>query len=86
MGKYKVRLTGSRHVGDGTAAFYFEKPPGFEFVGGQSIGSTLIDPPETDAEGDTRAFSLASGPHEPYLMAANRSKSALEGHLSHQGE
>jgi ferredoxin-NADP reductase len=33
---------------------------------------TLVNPPETDAEGDTRAFSLASAPHEPDLMIATR--------------
>jgi hypothetical protein len=28
----------------------------------------LIDPPETDAEGDTRAFSIASAPYERDLI------------------
>jgi ferredoxin-NADP reductase len=53
-------------------AFCFGKPAGFEFAGGQSIDVTLINPPQTDAEGNTRAFSLASAPHEPYLMVATR--------------
>ena len=42
------------------------------FAGGQSIDLTLIDPPETDAEGNTRAFSLASAPYEPDLMVTTR--------------
>jgi len=31
-----------------------------------------MKPPETDAEGDTRAFSIASAPHEEMLMIATR--------------
>ncbi|PWB72848.1 oxidoreductase [candidate division GN15 bacterium] len=53
-------------------AFYFEKPSGWTFKAGQSIDLTLIDPPETDAEGNTRAFSLAGAPHEDHLMVATR--------------
>lgn len=53
-------------------AFYFEKPKGFEFNAGQFIDATLIDPPETDAEGDTRDFSVASAPYEKDLMIATR--------------
>ena len=33
---------------------------------------TLVDPPETDAEGNGRAFSIASAPHEDTLMVATR--------------
>lgn len=33
---------------------------------------TLVDPPETDSEGDTRAFSLASAPFENELIIATR--------------
>jgi ferredoxin-NADP reductase len=53
-------------------AFCLGRPAGFEFTGGQSIDVTLINPPQTDAEGNTRALSLASAPHEPYLMVATR--------------
>ena len=53
-------------------AFHFEKPAGWTFKAGQAIDMTLIDPPETDAEGDTRAFSIASAPHEETLMVATR--------------
>ena len=31
---------------------------------GQSVDITLVDPPETDAEGNMRAFSIASHPRE----------------------
>ncbi len=33
---------------------------------------TLIDPPETDAEGNTRSFSIASAPFEEDLVFATR--------------
>ena len=72
MGAYTVKLERRQQVAEGTMAFCFGKPAGFEFAGGQSIDVTLINPPQTDAEGNTRAFSLASAPHEPYLMVATR--------------
>ncbi|MBZ5497205.1 MAG: FAD-dependent oxidoreductase [Acidobacteriia bacterium] len=53
-------------------AFWFEKPPTWTFKAGQFIDVTLIDPPETDAEGDTREFSIASAPSEPAIMVATR--------------
>jgi ferredoxin-NADP reductase len=39
---------------------------------GQFIEMTLLDPPETDAEGNTRAFSMASAPDDETLMGATR--------------
>jgi len=59
-------------VAEGTMAFYFDKPAGFEFKAGQSIDLTLINPPETDEEGNTRAFSIASAPSDPNLTIATR--------------
>jgi ferredoxin-NADP reductase len=53
-------------------AFAFEKPANLVFKAGQSLDFTLTSPPETDAEGDTRAFSIASAPHEEMLMIATR--------------
>jgi ferredoxin-NADP reductase len=59
-------------VAEGTMAFYFDRPPGFQFRAGQSIDVTLNNPPETDAEGNIRTFSIASAPFESYLMACTR--------------
>ena len=53
-------------------AFFFERPPGFGFKAGQYCDFTLIDPPETDAEGNVRTFSLASAPFEDRIMIATR--------------
>lgn len=72
MGSYIVSLKDRQEIAEGTMAFHFGKPAGFDFAGGQSIDLTLIDPMETDAEGDKRAFSLASAPHETDLMVATR--------------
>ena len=53
-------------------AFQFEKPPGFDFEPGQSVDITLLNPPETDAEGNVRTFSIASAPFEDELRFATR--------------
>jgi ferredoxin-NADP reductase len=53
-------------------AFHFSRPPGFQFRAGQSLAMSLVAPPETDGEGDTRTFTIASAPHEPELMIATR--------------
>jgi ferredoxin-NADP reductase len=53
-------------------AFHFEKPEGFAYKAGQFGDFTLIDPAETDAEGNIRGFSLASAPYEDFLMFATR--------------
>jgi len=74
MGIYTARLKNPQQVAEGTNAYYFDKPAGFEFAGGQSIDLTLIDPPETDGEGNTRSFSIASAPHEPWIMVATRQR------------
>lgn len=55
-----------------TMAFHFDKPEGFEFRPGQSLDFTLIDPAETDAEGNIRTFSIASAPSDPQLMITTR--------------
>jgi ferredoxin-NADP reductase len=53
-------------------AFHFEKPEGFVYKAGHFADYTLINPSETDAEGNTRGFSLASAPYEDDLMLATR--------------
>jgi len=53
-------------------AWYFEKPDSFSFRAGQFVELQLLDPPETDSEGDSRTFSLASAPSEQHLMVTSR--------------
>lgn len=59
---YQVRLIAHRKVAKRTMAFYFERPDGFSFKARQSIDLTLLEPSETDSEGNTRAFPIASAP------------------------
>ena len=67
-----VKLIRKETVAEGTMAFHFSKPQGFEFRAGQFADFTLIDPPETDEEGNTRGFSLVQAPFEPDLVASTR--------------
>ena len=69
---YKTSLQRREEIADGTMAFHLEKPGGFAFKAGQFGDFTLINPVETDAEGNTRGFSLASAPYENSLMFATR--------------
>ncbi|MBL0142482.1 MAG: FAD-dependent oxidoreductase [Betaproteobacteria bacterium] len=68
----KVKLIRKETVARETMAFHFAKPEGFDFRAGQFADFTLIDPPQTDAEGNTRGFSLVQAPYEPDLVAATR--------------
>jgi ferredoxin-NADP reductase len=67
-----VKLKEKKEVAAGTTAFYFEKPDGFEFRAGQFGDYTLINPPETDEEGNTRGFSLITAPFEQLIGLATR--------------
>ena len=69
---YSITLTERRLVAEGTMAFYFDKPAQFAFTPGQFVDLTLPQPSETDAAGNTRAFSVASAPQESALMVATR--------------
>ena len=69
---YEAKLLDRVEVAEDTMAFHFEKPPGFEFRPGQSSDLTLVNPPETDSEGNIRTFSIASAPFEDRLMFATR--------------
>lgn len=70
--KYQVKLTQRITVAERTLAVHLEKPPGFTFRPGQYLELTLLNPGETDAEGNGRALSIASAPHEDFLMVATR--------------
>ena len=70
----KSRATVARE----TMAFEFDTSAAkdFNFQAGQSVDLTLINPPETDPEGDTRTFSLASSPlHRDSFIVATRMRS-----------
>jgi ferredoxin-NADP reductase len=69
---FMAELLDRREVAEGTMAFEFRKPDGWTFEAGQFIDMTLLEPAETDAEGNTRGFSIASAPFEHTLMIATR--------------
>lgn len=69
---YLLTLQNRCYVAERTMAFQFEKPEGFIFKAGQFIDMTLVNPSQTDAEGNGRAFSIASAPDEDMLLVATR--------------
>lgn len=64
---FEVALKSKREVADRTYEYTFEKPEGFHFLAGQHIRMSLVNPPKTDAKGDSRFFTMASTPDEPDL-------------------
>jgi ferredoxin-NADP reductase len=69
---FMCKLKDRKEVAEGTMAFWLQKPPGWTFKAGQYLDMTLLDPTETDSEGNVRSFSIASAPHEETLMVATR--------------
>jgi ferredoxin-NADP reductase len=70
MAKYKSKLLERKEIAEGTMEFHFSKPEGFNYKPGQHIEITLINPPETDEEGNSCVLSLVSAPYEPNLIVA----------------
>ncbi|MGD0899447.1 MAG: FAD-dependent oxidoreductase [Thermoguttaceae bacterium] len=69
---YLMKLKSHQEVAEQTMAFRFEKPASLTFTPGQCIEMTLLNPPESDAEGNSRVFSIASAPYEDFIMVATR--------------
>lgn len=69
---YKIKLKGKEEVADGTMAFHFEKPKDFVYKAGQFADYTLINPSQTDAEGNTRGFTITCAPYEDDIMFTTR--------------
>jgi ferredoxin-NADP reductase len=69
---FETQVLARDDVAENTMAFYLVRPEGFDFKAGQFLDLTIIDPPQTDDEGNTRTFSIASAPFEPGLMIATR--------------
>ncbi|HET9851732.1 MAG TPA: FAD-dependent oxidoreductase [Candidatus Limnocylindrales bacterium] len=69
---FESRLVARELVADRTMAFTFEKPAGWDYRAGQFIDITLLDPPETDAEGNTRGVSISSAPSEGVITITTR--------------
>ena len=69
---YWLKLAQRAEVAERTLEFGFDKPAGMTFKAGQFMDLTLIDPPESDAEGNTRGFSINSAPDEARLLFTTR--------------
>jgi ferredoxin-NADP reductase len=59
-------------VAERTMSFRFAKPADWTFRAGQFVDITLLDPPETDGEGNTRGFSISSAPSEAMIQITSR--------------
>lgn len=79
-----VQFRDREEIAERTIACRLEKPSDFVFKPGQFIEVTLLNPPETDTEGNSRAFSIASTPRDDFLLVATRLReSAFKRVLSH---
>lgn len=67
-----VKLVKKVDVAEQIMAFHFDKPDGFTYQAGQFADYTLRNPPETDAEGNIRGFTLSSAPFEHHLVSTTR--------------
>lgn len=65
---FEASLVSRELVADRTMSFRWAKPADWSYRAGQFIDITLHDPPETDAEGDTRGFSISSAPCEDVIQ------------------
>lgn len=84
MPRYTTRLIDRAEVAEGTLAFAFERPAGFDFTAGQYLTVTLPDPLYTDEKGNSRTFSIASSPQEAgrLVIATRMTGSALKRSLA----
>lgn len=69
---FEAPLLGRDLVAERTMSFRFAKPVGWSYRAGQFVDITLLDPPETDAEGNLRGFSISSAPREDVITITTR--------------
>jgi NAD(P)H-flavin reductase len=65
---FLTKLRDREEVAERTMAFCFDKPASFKFTPGQFLDVTLLNPRDTDSEGNARGFSIASAPYEDFIM------------------
>ena len=69
---FRTKLASRETVAERTMSFRFERPADWSYRAGQAVDMTLLDPPETDAEGNTRAFTISSAPRENVITITTR--------------
>lgn len=72
MASFEARLLHREQIAENSLALRFSRPAGYDYLPGQSLMLTLVDPPQTDAKGNSRELSFASAPHEHDLLLAVR--------------
>lgn len=73
MTTHQVRLQSRHNVAEGTVAFHFDKPAGFEFKPGQAIDLVLAGTGlSPDGQEARHAFSIVSAPFQDELVVATR--------------
>ena len=77
MSTYAVKFHHREEVAEGTMAFHFEKPAGFDFKAGQAIDVILPDPPTGDAQSSRHTFSIVTAPFEVDLAIATRMRDSV---------
>ena len=76
---FRSKLLGRSNIAEGTMAFHFAKPSGFSFKAGQAPDLTLVNPPETDSEGNIKA-AIDEGVPAPVLSVALYERFSSRGH------
>ena len=73
MSTYNTTLKAHEEIAEGTMAFQFHKPKGFDFAPGQAIDLVLPGQATGDNDQNWRhAFSIVSAPFEDQLVVATR--------------
>ena len=81
---FQSALVSREMVAERTMSFRFAKPADWSYRAGQFVDITLLDPPETDAEGNTRGFSISSAPRENVIMITTRLRDTAFKHVLQQ--
>ncbi len=69
---FKTAPLSRETIAERTMSFRFERPVDWSYRAGQFVDVTLLDPPETDAEGNTRGFTISSAPRENVITITTR--------------
>jgi ferredoxin-NADP reductase len=72
MADFLSKLIRKEDVAEGTMAFYLEKPEDFTYLPGQHPTFQILNPSETDEEGDSRTFSFITIPSDKEIGFATR--------------
>ena len=81
---FQSALVSREMVAERTMSFRFAEPADWSYRAGQFVDITLLDPPETDAEGNTRGFSISSAPREDVIMITTRLRETAFKHALQQ--